>query len=263
MDNQIIIYEPRKWSLYVHINKINGKKYVGITKQSPKNRWGYNGYNYRNQCKKSNHFYNAICKYGWNNFEHIVILSGLTLREANMLEILYISIFKSFDRKYGYNATKGGGGFLGVQHFGNENPFFGKTHSEQSRKIMSEHHYVCCGKNNSFYGKHHTKDIKNVMSQKAKERYKNNPQSFFGNHSWNDEERKRIGIQKSHAVVKLDSNYNLIEEYPNIKIAIQSLGLKRTNPITDCCLGRRNDYKGFKWMYKKDYQCFKESVSQY
>ena len=56
------------YSVYLHNNKINNKKYIGITKQKPKNRWGLNGYNYNS----SPYFYAAIQKYGWDNFEHII-----------------------------------------------------------------------------------------------------------------------------------------------------------------------------------------------
>ena len=56
--------------VYLHNNKINNKKYIGITKQKPENRWGLNGYNYRS----SPYFYFAIQKYGWNNFEHIIFI---------------------------------------------------------------------------------------------------------------------------------------------------------------------------------------------
>ena len=51
------------YTLYCHTNILNGKKYIGITCQKPKNRWGKNGEGYKFQPK----FYNSIVKNGWNN----------------------------------------------------------------------------------------------------------------------------------------------------------------------------------------------------
>lgn len=71
--------------LYVHENKINGKCYVGITsKQPPQKRWGLNGIGYKGQ-----YFYNAINKYGWDNFEHHILFSNLTVDEASQKEKRY------------------------------------------------------------------------------------------------------------------------------------------------------------------------------
>ena len=55
------------YSIYMHINKINNKSYIGLTSaQPPSLRWG-GGSHYKTQ-----YFYRAINKYGWNNFEHII-----------------------------------------------------------------------------------------------------------------------------------------------------------------------------------------------
>lgn len=93
------------YSVYVHENKINGKKYVGLTKQNPKNRWGTNGINYKKSCP---HFWNAIQKYGWDNFTHEVVASGLTKEEAAQMQIDLISKYKTQDKQYGYNVLAGG-----------------------------------------------------------------------------------------------------------------------------------------------------------
>ena len=60
--------EERKWCVYVHINKINGKRYVGITCQNPNKRWN-NGEGYKTQQT----IYRAIQTYGWDTFQPLVI----------------------------------------------------------------------------------------------------------------------------------------------------------------------------------------------
>ena len=103
---EIVPYEERKWIIYVHTNKSNNKKYIGQTSQDPEKRWGANGCNYVN----SPSFYNAIQKYGWDNFEHIIMFNNLTHKEANFWEIELIKLFKTSNKQYGYNLSKGGTG---------------------------------------------------------------------------------------------------------------------------------------------------------
>ena len=50
--------------------------------QEPEKRWGVNGRNY----KSSPHFYSAIQKYGWDNFEHNILFTNLTKEEACLKE---------------------------------------------------------------------------------------------------------------------------------------------------------------------------------
>lgn len=92
-----------KYLVYIHINKINGKKYIGITSKNPIRRWGKDGSGYKGQ-----RFYNAIQKYGWNNFKHVIIADNLTENEAKELEVKLIAKYKTTDDKYGYNMTYGG-----------------------------------------------------------------------------------------------------------------------------------------------------------
>ena len=90
----------KKYKVYKHTNKINGKVYIGITGQKPNVRWN-NGTGYR-----GTHFANAINKYGWENFTHEILEKGLSLKKAWAREKYYISKFDSFGN--GYNADEGG-----------------------------------------------------------------------------------------------------------------------------------------------------------
>lgn len=92
------------YTVYQHKNKINGKIYIGITMRSTKERWGVNGCNY----KTSPHFYAAIKKYGWNNFEHNILFTNLSKDEACIKEKELIKKYNSMDRNFGYNSTSGG-----------------------------------------------------------------------------------------------------------------------------------------------------------
>lgn len=94
--------KQNEYSVYIHTNKINGKKYIGITKQKPERRW-QNGHGYENT-----YFGNAIKKYGWDNFTHEVILSQLPKDIACNIECALIAQFKTTNRVYGYNISEGG-----------------------------------------------------------------------------------------------------------------------------------------------------------
>ena len=91
------------YCVYMHRNKINNKKYIGITKQKPEDRWRH-GLGYKSQQK----FYRAIEKYGWNNFDHIILNTGLSAEEAGTQEQILISLLDTYYN--GYNATLGGDG---------------------------------------------------------------------------------------------------------------------------------------------------------
>ena len=137
------------YSVYVHTTP-SGKMYVGMTCQDVKKRWAY-GNGYRTQV-----FYKAIQKYGWNNIQHEVIAEHLTKEEAENFEEVLIEKLKTRNRKYGYNVAKGGynGGVCGEDH-----PNYGKHLSEETRKKISESNKgKLAGEKHPNYGKHMSKE---------------------------------------------------------------------------------------------------------
>lgn len=97
--------------VYMHNNKHNNKKYIGITKQDPIKRW-QNGNGYKGQY----YFYNAILEYGWDGFEHVILKENISQLEAVELEKYYISLFNTTNPDSGYNISSGGDcGFDGTE----------------------------------------------------------------------------------------------------------------------------------------------------
>ena len=93
--------ENCSYKVYAHINKINNKKYIGITKQDVNRRWR-NGNGYKGCIT----FNNAIEKYGWDNFEHIIIKENLPKECAETLEKILIYLYDT--QHNGYNLDGGG-----------------------------------------------------------------------------------------------------------------------------------------------------------
>lgn len=130
----------RSWCVYVHTNNINGKKYFGVTsKNPPSRRWGRNGSAYAG----CNRFYNAINKYGWDNFSHEILYEGLDESEAKTKEIELIDKYNTTDDEFGYNITSGGDGSIGRpvseetrRKIGDANR--GHKHTEETKRKMSE-----------------------------------------------------------------------------------------------------------------------------
>lgn len=128
--------KDRKYFVYKHVNKINNKVYIGITcKASPELRWGKNGSNYYLQV-----FGKAIEKYGWDNFEHIILFEGIGENEAKRIEK---ELIKEQKEKYGvnscYNISAGGeGGLNTYKIYCNET---GEVFNSAEEVINKQKHY--------------------------------------------------------------------------------------------------------------------------
>lgn len=135
--------ELRDRLVYCRINRINGKRYIGQTNDL-KRRSSGSGIGYKPSPSKHTRkdravFWNAICKYGWDNFETIVLKDNLNKNEADYWEQYYINEFRTFvgfhDCK-GYNMTLGGDGTIGLR--GKLNHNYGKHLPESQKQRLSE-----------------------------------------------------------------------------------------------------------------------------
>lgn len=144
-ENEIVVYQPRDYKLYVHIAKFKNEygnygKYFGITYRTFEQRWR-NGTDYY-KCPR---FFNSIKKHGWDNFRHIKLFINLTEYEANELEKFFIKTYKTQDKKYGYNLDKGGKGTRKEEK--------NYTTKQETKNKISENHADVSGKNNPYYGR--------------------------------------------------------------------------------------------------------------
>lgn len=222
----------RKYTVYLHRNKINGKVYVGIT-SDVSHRWRGNGSGYRN----NEHFYRAICKYGWANFDHIVLFDNLLREDACSKEIELIALYDATNPDKGYNRSPGG-----------ENTTLGLTCSESTRE---------------------------KISAKLKERY-SDPQMhpMLGKHR-SEATKRKLSIAHSGKVLSEEHKQHISEtlkgrqrgaENPMARPVIcvttgeifstlteagQSIGVSRV-AIQRCCKGLSKSAGGLCWAYQNE-----------
>lgn len=220
-----------KYIVYKHTNIVNGKVYIGITRNNIELRAGKNGHRY----KKNVLFSRAIEKYGWDKFRHDVVCENLTLAEASAMEQKLIEEYHSNDSKYGYNLSSGGEG-------GNT----GCTISDEWRKRRSEWY---SGKNNPCYGKfgasHPAYGCKH--SEESKEAVR---RALLGRKYSEETLQKMRAADKSYAyrrVICIETGV----VFDSVKDAALSVNKAPTN-ITACCKGKQQTVSGLHWAYYGD-----------
>ena len=204
----------KKYIVYMHVNRINNKVYIGITANKPEIRW-QNGNGYKEQ-----NFFYAIKKYGWDMFDHKILFTNLTKEEAEQKEIELIAKYKSNQREFGYNIGNGGN-------------TYGK-HNEITKKKISKKN---TGKK-PWLGKHHSE----VTKEKLKVL-----RSGKGNGMYNKFNELN---PRSKKCFQYDLENNLIKEYPSVREAERQTGIS-FKYISRCCLGKTKTTKGYKWSYEK------------
>ena len=206
-------------------------------------------------------------------------------------EQYYIKFFKTLWPN-GYNLTEGGDGWSGgpceemrrklsVSHkglqAGEKNPMFGKNHSEETRKKMSESHKNISDEtrkkmSESQKGKHLSEEHRRKISESQKGRTAPNKGTHISEETKKKISEAQKGIQHSEETKKkiseslkgkpkseehkkklskivlqftLDGEF--IREWPSTKECGRN-GFNQSS-VAACCRGELKQYKGFKWQY--------------
>lgn len=129
-------------TIYMHRNKIDGKVYIGYTTQKNLNDRWVNGHGY----KDNDYFTNAIKKYGWENFDHIILDSGdWDVETISKKEDYYIELYNARNREKGYNIKKGGfhaispNALPAALAWRKQHPEYGLAHAAAMLKWQEEH----------------------------------------------------------------------------------------------------------------------------
>ena len=203
------------WCVYIHTSP-SKKAYIGITSRKPEQRWE-NGKGYFKKDKNGNYHQpimaNAIKKYGWENFNHIIFAENLTKRQAEDMERLLIALWQTNNSQFGYNIREGGGSTGKISETTKEkikDALTGRHPSDETRKKLSEARKGRAltneskqkmseskkGENNPMYGKHHTEETRRKISETNKKRF-SNPENHpnYGKHP-SEETRKKLSEAK-------------------------------------------------------------------
>lgn len=234
--------------IYKFTNRINGKVYIGQT---------YNLQTRLNSHKSKalntkNKFYNAVRKYGWENFE-LSILSTITANTKedlsillDKLEIEYIRQYNSY--KSGYNSTLGGHskrGYKLSEEFSEKCK--SRAYSDDTRKKMS------ISAKNRIISEETRLKLRNSAIKRNLSKYRELTTS-----SRNKAIKRALGVP----VLQLDINFNIINRFDSISDAIKYIKNSISPNLT--LVGIRKGlsrhctdetkkllYKGFIWKYDR------------
>jgi group I intron endonuclease len=148
----ILLDNKGKSGIYMWKSLKDGKTYIGSARDLRRRLMGY--FNINQLARTSNAYISrALLKYGYSAFSLTILeycdLDSLIEREQHYIDII----------KPEYNICRTAGSSLGRLH-----GELAKERISQSKKGL------LTGEGNSFYGKNHTLDSKKIMSEKAKTR---------------------------------------------------------------------------------------------
>ena len=173
--------------VYLITNRVNGKRYVGVTCRGYLER--FKEHVNSAMSGSTTILHSAIRKYGVNNFDVMLLESDVSDDDVSQREKHYIQLYNTFYTSgIGYNMTEGGGGVAGYKHTSSTKQkisaslsghVFPKGRNKKIQAAMTGREYKpewrkalsaarsgrFNGPDNPFYGKHHSASTKSLVSK--------------------------------------------------------------------------------------------------
>jgi group I intron endonuclease len=259
--------------IYLRTNKINGKKYVGQTKDIKDRNRKWNNLN----CKYGGCVINnARKKYGVDGFS-FELLKECPNEEMNYWEMYYIKQYNS-KKPYGYNATDGGDSTyertdeikkkISATLKTSEKAKIARTKAaaalrgrKQSPETIEKRAAAHRGKklseetkakiSDANKGKKRTEEAKAKIA--AAHRGKKRPDIAAAKRGKPNPKhaaalRGKYNTKKSKAIQAFDKDGNVVMEFPSTQEA-ERQGYGNHSLISKCCLGKRKSHGGFIWRF--------------
>lgn len=181
--------------VYITINTINGKKYIGQHRANKYNYYLGSGA----ELKK------AFKEFGRESFKSFPIAWATSEQELNALEKYYIEYFDATNSDEFYNI-QAGGACRGTYDYSTEaigrvhteetkqkisNALKGRQMSDETKQKMSENHADVNGKNNPMYDTHRYGEENPMFGKKHSDETKQKIREKALGRTWSEERRKQ------------------------------------------------------------------------
>lgn len=245
------------YDVYLITNRINGKRYVGITCRGYQARFQEHINEAMNGSKTMLH--NAIRKYGSANFDLMLLESNVESSDICAKEKYYIKLYNTFyPSRIGYNMTEGGDGICGYAHTKEvkqriSNSLKGHKYPESRNQKIQE----------AMTGREYKPEWRAALSQSRLGRFTGSDNPFYGKHHSAETLAKISEANSKRKVVQLDKTTGkVLNVFNNLEFAgryVVDNNLSNAKPTTcsvrigEVCRNKNDSCTayGFRWSFEE------------